>query len=116
MRQGLKNRIKFDPNNPTRMSMIKTDYLQRNSFNSRIPNGNCAPTSGCSNVQDASGFSKAMGGVSVAQDIMGAFNNPYDDLQGQTKGEAITGQLTSGAQEAITSGNPMLDFNLLTYF
>ena len=56
MRQGLKNRIKFDPNNPTRMSMIKTDYLQRNSFNSRIPNGNCAPTSGCSNVQDASGF------------------------------------------------------------
>lgn len=56
MRQGLKNRIKFDPSNPSRSSIIKTDYLSRSSFNKRIPNPNCAPTGGCGNVQDASGF------------------------------------------------------------
>ena len=56
MRQGLKNRIKFDPSNPSRSSIIKTDYLSRNSFNKRIPNPHCAPNGGCGNVQDASGF------------------------------------------------------------
>ena len=56
MRQGLKNRIKFDPSNPSRMNRIKTDYISRNSFNKRIGNAFCAPTGGCSNVQDASGF------------------------------------------------------------
>ena len=56
MRQGLKNRIKFDPSNPSRMNRIKTDYIARNSFNRRIPNPHCAPNGGCGNVQDASGF------------------------------------------------------------
>ena len=56
MRQGLKNRIKFDPSNPSTMNRIKTDYISRNSFNARIGNAFCAPTGGCSNVQDASGF------------------------------------------------------------
>jgi len=55
MRQGLKNRIKFNPSNPPRMNVIKTDYLSRNSFNKRISNPNCV-SNGCSNVQDASGF------------------------------------------------------------
>ena len=56
MRQGLKDRIQFNPSNPSRMNMISTDYLYRNSFNSRIGNLNCVPNGNCSNVQDASGF------------------------------------------------------------
>jgi len=56
MRKGLKDRIKFNPSNPSRMNVIKTDYLSRNSFNKRIGNAFCAPKAGCSNVQDASGF------------------------------------------------------------
>ena len=56
MRQGLKDRIQFNPSNPSRMNMISTDYLHRNSFNSRIGNANCVPNGNCSNVQDASGF------------------------------------------------------------
>ena len=55
MRKGLKDRIKFNPSNPSRMNVIKTDYLQRSSFNKRIGNSNCV-SNGCSNVQDASGF------------------------------------------------------------
>ena len=56
MRQGLKDRIQFNPSNPSRMNMISTDYLLRNSFNNRIGNAFCAPNGTCSNVQDASGF------------------------------------------------------------
>ena len=55
MRKGLKDRIKFNPSNPSRMNVIKTDYLSRNSFNKRIGNIHCV-SNGCSNVQDASGF------------------------------------------------------------
>lgn len=55
MRKGLKDRIKFNPSNPSRMNVIKTDYLSRNSFNKRIGNSHCV-SNGCSNVQDASGF------------------------------------------------------------
>ena len=56
MRQGLKDRIKFNPSQPSRMSMIKTDYLTRNSYNNKIPNNGCAPTGSCSNSKDANGF------------------------------------------------------------
>jgi hypothetical protein len=56
MRQGLKDKIQFNPSNPPRMNLISTDYLLRNSFNSRIGNAYCAPNGSCSNVQDASGF------------------------------------------------------------
>ena len=57
MRQGLKNRIQFNPSDPPRMSVFKTDYLSRNSFNSRLGNGTyCPPNGGCSNIQDISGY------------------------------------------------------------
>ena len=55
MRQGLKNRIKFDPSNPPRMNNIKTDYLSKNSFNTRVKDTYCAPNGSCSNNRDASG-------------------------------------------------------------
>ena len=55
MRQGLKNRIKFDPSNPPRMNKIKTDYLSKNSFNTRVKDTYCAPTGSCSNNKDANG-------------------------------------------------------------
>ena len=55
MRQGLKNRIQFNPSDPPRMSRIKTDYLTRQSFNKRVGNPHCAPNGGCSNTRDASG-------------------------------------------------------------
>ena len=68
MRQGLKNRIQFNPSNPPRMNFRSTDFLLRNSYNRKIGNatsssiitGNyppvCVPNGSCSNVQDASGF------------------------------------------------------------
>ena len=56
MRQGLKNRIQFNPSDPPRMSRIKTDYLTRQSFNKRVGNANCAPNGECSNSRDASGI------------------------------------------------------------
>ena len=56
MRQGLKDRIQFNPSDPPRMSRIKTDYLTRQSFNKRVGNANCAPNGGCSNTRDASGI------------------------------------------------------------
>ena len=55
MRQGLKNRIKFDPSNPPRMNNIKTDYLLRNSFNARVKETYCVSNGACSNNVDASG-------------------------------------------------------------
>ena len=55
MRQGLKNRIKFDPSNPPRMNNIKTDYLSKNSFNTRVKDTYCAPNGSCSNNRDAIG-------------------------------------------------------------
>ena len=55
MRQGLKNRIKFDPSNPPIMNNIKTDYLSKNSFNTRVKDTYCAPNGSCSNNRDASG-------------------------------------------------------------
>jgi hypothetical protein len=55
MRQGLKNRIKFDPSNPPRMNNIKIDYLSRNSFNARVKDTYCVSNSACSNNKDASG-------------------------------------------------------------
>jgi len=56
MRQGLKNRIQFNPSDPPRMSRIKTDYLTRQSFNARVSNAGCAPNGECSNARDISGF------------------------------------------------------------
>ena len=39
MRQGLKNRIKFDPSNPPRMNNIKIDYLEfRDEKNLKLNN------------------------------------------------------------------------------
>ena len=55
MRQGLKNRVQFNPSDPPRMSVFKTDYLTRQSFNQRVGNANCAPNGECSNFRDASG-------------------------------------------------------------
>jgi len=55
MRQGLKNRIKFDPLNPPTMNKIKTDYLSKNSFNTRVKDTYCAPNGSCSNTKDANG-------------------------------------------------------------
>ena len=56
MRQGLKNRVQFNPSDPPRMSVFKTDYLTRQSFNKRVGNANCAPNGECSNSRDASGI------------------------------------------------------------
>ena len=68
MRQGLKDRIQFNPSNPPRMNRIKTDYILKNSYNRKIGNATsssiitsnypsvCVPNGSCSNVQDASGF------------------------------------------------------------
>ena len=56
MRQGLKNRIQFNPSDPPRMSVFKTDYLTRQSFNQRVGNANCAPNGECSNARDISGY------------------------------------------------------------
>tara|TARA_Y100001936_G_scaffold78929_1_gene77376 strand:- start:3762 stop:4862 length:1101 start_codon:yes stop_codon:yes gene_type:complete len=75
MRQGLKDRIQFNPSNPSRMNMISTDYLYRNSFNSRIGNANCAPDGNCSNVQDASGF--WIGTSQNAQQTQRAYYAPF---------------------------------------
>ena len=55
MRQGLKNRIKFDPSNPPRMNKIKTDYLSKNSFNTRVKDTYCVSNGACSNNKDANG-------------------------------------------------------------
>tara|TARA_B110000858_G_scaffold16174_1_gene16330 strand:- start:221 stop:1327 length:1107 start_codon:yes stop_codon:yes gene_type:complete len=55
MRQGLKNRIKFDPSNPPRMNKIKTDYLSKNSFNARVKDTYCVSNGACSNNKDANG-------------------------------------------------------------
>jgi len=55
MRQGLKNRIKFDPTNPPRMNKIKTDYLSKNSFNTRVTDTYCVTNGSCSNNKDANG-------------------------------------------------------------
>uniref|UniRef100_A0A6C0J9M1 Uncharacterized protein n=1 Tax=viral metagenome TaxID=1070528 RepID=A0A6C0J9M1_9ZZZZ len=54
MRQGLKNRVEFNPKNPPRM-MIKTDYITQNSLNKRINDTYCAPNGSCSNNKDANG-------------------------------------------------------------
>ena len=56
MRQGLKNRIQFNPSDPPRMSVFKTDYLTRNHHNKRIGNKHCAPNGECSNARDISGY------------------------------------------------------------
>ena len=56
MRQGLKDRIQFKPSDPPRMSVFKTDYLTRQSFNDRVANAGCAPNGECSNARDISGF------------------------------------------------------------
>jgi len=68
MRQGLKDRIQFNPSNPSRMNFRSTDFLLRNSYNRKIGNAVgssiitnnypavCVPNGSCSNVQDASGF------------------------------------------------------------
>ena len=56
MRQGLKNRIQFNPSDPPRMSVFKTDYLTRNHNNKRIGNKHCAPNGECSNARDISGY------------------------------------------------------------
>ena len=68
MRQGLKDRIQFNPSNPSRMNFRSTDFLLRNSYNRKIGNATsssiitsnypsvCVPNGSCSNVQDASGF------------------------------------------------------------
>ena len=57
MRDGLKKRIRFNPENPSRLNYIKNDYIARNTFNKRVAEPlYCAPNGNCSNVQDASGF------------------------------------------------------------
>ena len=55
MRQGLKDRIQFNPSDPPRMSVFKTDYSTRQSFNKRVGNANCAPNGECSNYRNDTG-------------------------------------------------------------
>ena len=41
MRDGLKNRIKFNPENPSRANLIKHYPSSKMTFNKRKANGNC---------------------------------------------------------------------------
>ena len=57
--------------------------------------------------QDLGTMDKVGMGMGTVQELVGAFQNPYDDLQGQSKGDVLMQQGTSGVQSALTSGNPL---------
>lgn len=57
--------------------------------------------------QDLGTMDKIGMGVGTAQELVGAFKNPYDDLQGQSKGDVLMQQGSSGVESALKSGNPL---------
>ena len=64
-------------------------------------------TAGQQGWQELGTMDKVGMGMGTAQELIGAFQNPYDDLQGQSKEDVLMQQGSSGVQSALQSGNPM---------